>query len=85
MKLLVFKIPKQRASHVFYFDPRFSEHYYFVAPKINDMRILLWAWVILTWLRFMETRRYALNYSHCYTYFPAVTRSPSAESPSNSC
>lgn len=26
----------------------------------------------------METRRYALNYSHCYTYFPAVTRSPSA-------
>lgn len=20
----------------------------------------------------METRRYALNYSHCYTYFPAV-------------
>lgn len=28
------------------------------------MRILLW--VILTRLRFMETRRYALNYSHCY-------------------
>lgn len=58
---------------------------YFVAPKINDMRILLWAWVILTRLRFMETRRYALNYSHCYTYFPGVTHLPSTEFPSNSC
>lgn len=35
----------------------------------------------------METRRYALNYSYCYTYFPAVmlVRPSPVEPPSNSC